>query len=150
MSIATTPVPRISQTEFKAIGEVPASKAAEIWKKYQEAVEHFYDQWKVNKELRDYDFKKNLAEKQLLIDEATALIAEPDVVTAFKRLQDLHDKWREVGPVAKEIREETWGRFKDASAAINKRYQAFFEERKASERANEEAKTELLQSGRGH
>ena len=131
------------QTEFKAIGEVPASKAAEIWKKYQEAVEHFYDQWKVNKELRDYDFKKNLAEKQLLIDEATALIAEPDVVTAFKRLQDLHDKWREVGPVAKEIREETWGRFKDASAAINKRYQAFFEERKASERANEEAKTEL-------
>ncbi len=131
------------QTEFKAIGEVPASKAAEIWKKYQEAVEHFYDQWKVNKELRDYDFKKNLSEKQLLIDEANRLVEEQDVITAFKRLQDLHDKWREVGPVAKEIREETWARFKDASASINKRYQAFFEERKASERANEEAKTEL-------
>ena len=131
------------QAEFKTVGEVPAPKAAEIWKKYQEAVEHFYDQWKVNKELRDYDFKKNLSEKQLLIDEATKLVDESDVVTAFKRLQDLHEKWREIGPVAKEIREETWARFKDASAAINKRYQTFFEERKAGERANEEAKTEL-------
>ncbi|MBD5347125.1 MAG: DUF349 domain-containing protein [Bacteroides sp.] len=131
------------QAEFKAVGEVPASKAAEIWKKYQEAVEHFYDQWKVNKELRDYDFKKNLSEKQLLIDEASRLVDESDVVTAFKRLQDLHDKWREIGPVAKEIREETWARFKDVSASINKRYQAFFEERKASERANELAKIEL-------
>lgn len=131
------------QAEFKTVGEVPAPKAAEIWKKYQEAVEHFYDQWKVNKELRDYDFKKNLSEKQLLIDEATKLVDEPDVVVAFKRLQDLHDKWREIGPVAKEIREETWARFKDASAAINKRYQAFFEERKANEQANELAKTEL-------
>lgn len=131
------------QNEFKAIGEVPAPKAADVWKRYQEAVEHFYDQWKVNKELRDYDFKKNLSEKQLLIDEANRLIDEPDVVTSFKRLQDLHDKWREIGPVAKEIREETWARFKDASASINKRYQAFFEERKAAERANEEAKIEL-------
>lgn len=133
------------QVEFKAVGEVPAPKAAEIWKKYQEAVEHFYDQWKVNKELRDYDFKKNLAEKQLIIDEATRMAADEaaDIVTSFKRLQDLHEKWRETGPVAKEIREETWARFKDASAIINKRYQAFFEERKAGEKANEEAKTEL-------
>lgn len=133
------------QTEFKAIGEVPAPKAAEIWKKYQEAVEHFYDQWKVNKELRDYDFKKNLAEKQLLIDEAEKMAADEnaDIVTSFKRLQDLHEKWREIGPVAKEVREETWAKFKEASATINKRYQAFFEERKAGEKANEEAKTEL-------
>lgn len=133
------------QAEFKTVGEVPAPKAAEIWKKYQEAVEHFYDQWKVNKELRDYDFRKNLSEKQLIVDEAASLAADEsgDIVTAFKRLQDLHDKWREIGPVAKEVREEIWARFKDASATINKRYQAFFEERKAGEKANEEAKTLL-------
>ncbi|MCM1029707.1 MAG: DUF349 domain-containing protein [Pseudoflavonifractor sp.] len=133
------------QVEFKAVGEVPAPKAAEIWKKYQEAVEHFYDQWKVNKELRDYDFKKNLAEKQLIIEEATKMAEDEtgDIVTSFKRLQDLHEKWRETGPVAKEVREETWARFKEASATINKRYQAFFEERKAGEKANEDAKAEL-------
>lgn len=133
------------QAEFKTVGEVPAPKAAEIWKKYQEAVEHFYDQWKVNKELRDYDFKKNLAEKQLIIDEAVKMAADEsaDIVTSFKRLQDLHEKWREIGPVAKEVREESWARFKEASATINKRYQTFFEQRKAGEKANEEAKTEL-------
>ncbi len=133
------------QTEFKNIGEVPQQNATEIWKVYQEAVEHFYDQWKVNKELRDYDFKKNLAEKQLLIDEAVKLNDEGDVVTAFKRLQDLHDKWREIGPVDKEHREEIWATFKDASAVINKRYQAFFEERKQREAENETAKTALCE-----
>ncbi len=131
------------QADFKAIGEVPAQQATEIWKAYQEAVEKFYDQWKVNKELRDYDFKKNLGEKQLLIDEAVKLNDEPDVITAFRRLQELHDKWRDIGPVAKEIRDEVWTRFKDASAEVSKRYQAHFEARKQQERANEDAKLAL-------
>lgn len=133
------------QADFKAIGDVPAQQATEIWKAYQEAVEKFYDQWKVNKELRDYDFKKNLGEKQLLIDEAVKLSEEPDVITAFRRLQELHDKWRDIGPVAKEIRDEVWTRFKDASAEVSKRYQAHFEARKQQERANEEAKTALCE-----
>lgn len=133
------------QVEFKEIGEVPQQNTTQIWKAFQEAVEHFYDQWKVNKELRDYDFKKNLSEKQLLIDEAKALTTEEDVVIAFRRLRELHEKWRETGPVAKEIREEIWQEFKDASAEINKRYQAFFEERKQREQANEAAKTTLCE-----
>lgn len=133
------------QTEFKETGEVPQTETTQIWKAFQEAVEHFYDQWKVNKELRDYDFKKNLLEKQLIIDEAKALTQEEDVVTAFRRLQDLHDKWRATGPVAKDLREEIWQQFKDASAEINKRYQAFFEERKQREQENETAKTALCE-----
>lgn len=133
------------QAEFKSIGDVPQEEVTELWKQYTAAVEHFYDQWKVNKELRDYDFKKNLSEKQLLLTEAEALGTEADVITAFKRLQDLHQKWREIGPVAKEIREEIWNKFKDASAIINKRYQTFFEEKKARERENEDAKTALCE-----
>ncbi len=133
------------QTEFKETGEVPPQNTTSVWKNYQDTVERFYDQWKVNKELRDYDFKKNLGEKQLLIDEATRLIEEPDVITAFRRLQDLHDKWREIGPVAKEVREEIWATFKDASAEVNKRYQAHFEERKKKERENEDAKTAICE-----
>lgn len=133
------------QQEFKEIGEVPPTAATDVWKRYQDAVERFYDQLKINKDLRDYDFKKNLDTKQLLCDEAEKLIEEPDVITAFKRLQDLHEKWRETGPVAKEIRDEIWTRFKDASAAVNKKYQAFFEERKTRELKNEMAKTEICE-----
>ena len=131
--------------EFKSLGEVPATDITDIWRSYQAAVERFYDQLKVNKDLRDYDFKKNLEQKQLLIDEAEKLVDEHDVITAFRRLQELHEKWREIGPVAKEIREDIWNKFKDASAAINKRYQAFFEERKARERENETAKTAICE-----
>lgn len=133
------------QAEFKEIGEVPQQNTTQIWKSFQEAVERFYDQWKVNKELRDYDFKKNLSEKQLLIDEAKALVGEEDVVVAFRRLQELHEKWRETGPVAKELRENIWQEFKDSSAEINKRYQAFFEERKQREQENEAAKTAICE-----
>lgn len=133
------------QNQFKAIGEVPQQYATEIWKAYQEAIELFYDQWKVNKELRDYDFKKNLSEKQLLLESARSLANDPDVVVAFKRLQELHDKWREIGPVAKEYRDEIWAEFKDASATVNKKYQAFFEERKKKELENETAKTALCE-----
>ncbi|MDE7442614.1 MAG: DUF349 domain-containing protein, partial [Muribaculaceae bacterium] len=133
------------QQEFKAVGEVPASELNDQWKRYQIAVERFYDQLKVNKDLRDYDFKKNLDIKTLLCEEAEKLDAEEDVIVAFKRLQELHDKWRETGPVAKEIREEIWMRFKDASAVVNKKYQSFFEERKQRERDNEDAKTAICE-----
>lgn len=133
------------QTEFKAIGEVPQQNATEVWKSYQEVIELFYDQWKVNKELRDYDFKKSLSEKQLIIDEAIKLQNESDVIIAFRRLQELHEKWREIGPVAKEYREEIWNKFKDISTTINKRYQEFFEERKRREQKNEDAKTALCE-----
>ncbi len=133
------------QQEFKAIGEVPPTVMSDIWKSYQEAVERYYDQLKINKDLRDYDFKKNLDIKQFLCAEAEKLAEESDIIIAFKRLQDLHDKWRETGPVAKEIREEIWARFKDASATINKKYQAFFEERKAREQENETAKTAICE-----
>lgn len=133
------------QAEFKTIGDVPPTESTDVWKQWQESVERFYDRLKINMELRDYDFKKNLAEKQLIITEAQALKDESDVIAAFRRLQDLHDKWRETGPVAKDIREEIWNTFKDASAEINKRYQAFFEERKARENENEAAKTALCE-----
>ena len=133
------------QAEFASVGDVPPTEATAVWKEYQEARERYYDQLKVNKELRDYDFKKNLAEKELLCAQAEELVKEEDVVTAFRRLQDLHDKWRQIGPVAKELRESIWNRFKDTSAEINKRYQAHFEERKAREAANEAAKTALCE-----
>ncbi len=139
--------PRVKeiQAEFKLIGEVPATEATDQWKSYQGAVEQFYDQLKVNKDLRDYDFRKNLEIKTLLCEEAEKLDAEEDIILAFKRLQNLHDEWRQAGPVAKEVRESIWIRFKDASAVINKKYQTFFEERKARESANEAAKTALCE-----
>ena len=137
-------VPELQQ-EFKAIGEVPAPNVTDIWKECQMAVERFYDLLKMNKELRDYDFKKNLEIKQQLCAEAEALDDESSIVDAFKKLQELHNTWRETGPVAKELREGLWARFKAASAAVNKKYQAFFEERKQSEKANADAKTALCE-----
>lgn len=131
------------QQDFKAIGEVPSENDTEVWKAYQVAVERFYDLLKMNKELRDYDFKKNLEQKQALCAEAEALDEESDIVDAFKKLQQLHTSWREIGPVSKEIREELWTRFKNASAVINKKYQSFFEERKANEKKNAEGKEAL-------
>lgn len=133
------------QAQFKEIGDVPATEVSNLWKRYQAATEKFYDQLKVNKDLRDLDFRKNLESKTLICEEAARLAAEPDIVVAFRRLQDLHDKWREIGPVAKEFREEIWNRFKELSAEINKKYQAFFEERKAAERTNEAAKLALIE-----
>ncbi|MGM9869776.1 MAG: DUF349 domain-containing protein [Sodaliphilus sp.] len=131
------------QQDFKAIGEVPSENDTEVWKAYQVAVERFYDLLKMNKELRDYDFKKNLEQKQVLCADAEALDDESDIVEAFKKLQALHNTWREIGPVSKEIREELWTRFKNASAVINKKYQAFFEERKLNEKKNAEGKEAL-------
>lgn len=139
------PEVRDLQTEFRNIGEVPQEQSGEIWRNYQEAVEHFYDQLKINKELRDYDFKKNLTEKEAIVAEAEALLAEEDIIVAFRRLQDLHNRWRAIGPVPKEVREEIWNKFRDISAEINRRYTDFFVERKARERANEDAKTALCE-----
>lgn len=133
------------QQEFKEVGPVPATAETEIWKSYQMAIEKFYDLLKINKELRDYDFKKNLAIKQRLCAEAENLDEQDSVVDAFHRLQELHTQWRETGPVAKELREELWARFKAASAVINKKYQAFFEERKGREKENADAKNALCE-----
>lgn len=131
--------------QFQHIGDVPAVNSTDVWKAYQAAVESFYDMLKVNKELRDYDFKKNLELKQALCAEAEALAQTDSVVDAFRALQALHDKWREIGPVAKDLREELWARFKEASAAVNKRHQAYFEQRKLREKENEDAKTALCE-----
>ncbi len=133
------------QQDFKDAGEVPATADTEIWKEFQRATERFYDVLKMNKELRDYDFKKNLELKQQLCEEAEALDEETDIVSAFRKLQELHNNWREIGPVAKELREELWARFKAASSAINKKYQTFFEDRKSKEKENADAKTELCE-----
>jgi hypothetical protein len=141
----TFPRYRELQEQFNAIGEVPAPEETGVWKRFQEARERFSDNLKINKELRDYDFKKNLEQKELLIDEAAKLNEEKDIIVAFKRLQELHTKWREIGPVAKELRDEVWQRFKDASLEINKRYQAHFEERKAREAENEAGKTAICE-----
>lgn len=139
--------PRVQQLqqEFREIGPVPATDDTDIWKQYQLAVEHFYDLLKINKELRDYDFRKNLEIKQQLCAEAEALDDETDILVAFRRLQELHNIWRETGPVAKDLREDIWQRFKNASAVINKKHLAFFEERKAHEKENADAKTALCE-----
>ena len=133
------------QQAFKEPCELPSTAVSGLWKSFQACVENFYDLLKINKELRDYDFKKNLEQKTALCEAAEALLTNDDVVTAFKQLQLLHDEWRGIGPVAKELREELWNRFKDASTEVNKRYQSFFEARKEVERKNEKAKTALCE-----
>lgn len=141
----TFPRYRELQDEFNSIGDVDPTEDTAVWKRFQEARERYSDNLKINKELRDYDFKKNLADKELLLAEARGLAAEEDVIAAYRRLQDLHNKWRQIGPVAKELRDEIWNNFRDASAEVNKRYQAFFEARKAREAENEAAKTALCE-----
>ena len=133
------------QQAFKEPCELPSAAVSGLWKSFQACVENFYDLLKINKELRDYDFKKNLEQKTALCEAAEALLTNDDVVAAFKQLQLLHDEWRGIGPVAKELREELWNRFKDASTEVNKRYQSFFEARKEVERKNEKAKTALCE-----
>ncbi|MCM1067556.1 MAG: DUF349 domain-containing protein [Muribaculaceae bacterium] len=139
----TFPRYRELQDEFNAVGDVDPTEETSVWKRFQEARERYSDNLKINKELRDYDFKKNLAEKEAILTEVAELNAEEDVIAAYRKLQDMHNRWRRIGPVAKELRDEIWNRFREASAEINKRYQAFFEARKAQEAANEAAKTEL-------
>ena len=137
------------QLDFKAAGEVPQGSETELWKNYQLAVEQFYDRLKVNKELRDLDFKKNHELKSQLIEKAEGLANVADVIDAFRTLQALHDQWREIGPVARDVREEMWTRFKEASTVINKRHQDFFQNKKENEAANEAGKTELCEKVEG-
>ena len=133
------------QQAFKEIVNVPASAVSELWKNFQTYSENFYDLLKIHKELRDYDFKKNLEQKISLCEQAEALAENTDILDAFKTLQSLHEEWRGIGPVAKEMREEIWNRFKEVSTVINKRHQQYFETIKATEQANEQSKIALCE-----
>lgn len=133
------------QEEWKEIKNVPVEKANELWRNYQLYVEQFYDLLKLNSEAREYDFKKNLEKKTRLCEAAEKLAETPDAISAFHQLQQLHQEYRETGPVAKELREEIWARFKAASTVINKKHQQYFDERKAQEEENLTRKTALCE-----
>ena len=133
------------QQEWRDIKAVPAEKANELWRNYQLYVEQFYDLLKLNSEAREYDFKKNLELKTKLCEAAEKLAEETDVISAFHQLQKLHQEYREIGPVSKDLREEIWNRFKAASTVINKRHQQHFEGIRAREEENLQKKTELCE-----
>lgn len=132
------------QAEWKTIGAVPQPKAQEIWKQYNQYQEQFYDLVKINIELRDLDFKKNLEMKTLLIEAAEKLQSNPNIVEASRALQQLHDEWAEIGPVARELREDLWNRFKEASSIINKKHQAYFDALHEKESENLEKKQAII------
>ena len=142
---ATFPAFREIQARWRAIGPVPAQNYRNLTETYQLYVEQFYDMVKINRELRDLDFKKNLEAKEQLCQEAEALAAQENVVEAFRELQKLHEQWKEYGPVAKDHRESIWDRFKAATAVINKRYQAHFEGLKEQQNENLAKKTVLCE-----
>ena len=133
------------QQQWKEIKSVPAEKANELWRNYQLYVEQFYDLLKLNSEAREYDFKKNLELKEKLCENAERLAEEKDTISAFHQLQELHQEYREIGPVSKELREQIWARFKAASSVINKRHQQHFEEMRANEEENLAKKTALCE-----
>ena len=133
------------QTKWKEISNVPADKVNELWRTYQLYTEQFYDLLKLNHEAREYDFKKNLELKTKLCEAAEKLSEEKDVVSAFHQLQELHQQYREIGPVSKENREQIWTRFKNASTVINKRHQQHFEELRSKEEENLVKKTNLCE-----
>ncbi len=133
------------QQEWKEIKNIPAGKVNEVWKSYQLYMEKFYDLLKLNNEFREYDFKKNLEIKTRLCEEAEKLAEETDVVSAFHQLQKLHQEYRETGPVAKDLREELWVRFKNASTEVNKRHQSHFEAIKEAEQNNLDQKTVICE-----
>ena len=133
------------QQEWKETGAVPAERASELWRNYQLYVEQFYDLLKLNSEAREYDFKKNLELKTKLCEAAEKLADQEDIISAFHQLQELHQQYREVGPVAKELREDIWNRFTAASTVINKRHQQHFEELRGKEEENLARKTALCE-----
>ena len=133
------------QQQWREIKNVPAEKANELWRNYQLYVEQFYDMLRLNSEAREYDFRKNKEQKERLCEAAEKLADEPDIISAFHQLQKLHQEYREIGPVAKEEREEIWNRFKAASTIINKRHQQHFEGIRAKEEENLARKTELCE-----
>lgn len=133
------------QQEWNEIKQVPANKVNELWKSYQLYTENFYDMVKLNNEFREYDFKKNLEQKTHLCEAAEKLAEEPDVVSAFHQLQKLHQEFRSIGPVAKDLRESIWARFKAASTAVNRRHQQHFEILKEKEQNNLDQKTVICE-----
>ena len=134
------------QARWKEIGQVPQAKVNDLWETYNLHVERFYDFVKINKELRDLDLKKNLEAKQALCEAAEALAEQSNIVEAFRKLQKLHDQWRETGPVAAEQKETLWDRFKAASSVINRRHQEHFESLKQEQLKNLEVKTALCEA----
>ncbi len=133
------------QQEWKEIKNVPVTMVSELWRNYQLYVEQFYDMLKLNSEAREYDFKKNLEKKTLLCEAAERLADENDVISAFHQLQKLHQEYRETGPVAKDLREAIWSRFKAASTVINKKHQQYYEDLRAKEEDNLAKKTALCE-----
>lgn len=133
------------QQEWKEIKNIPADKVTEMWRNYQLYVEQFYDLLNLNREAREYDFKKNLEKKTQLCESAEKLTEEEDVVSAFHQLQELHQEYRETGPVEKDVRDEIWNRFKAASTIINKRHLQHFEALRAKEEDNLAKKTALCE-----
>ncbi len=133
------------QQEWKSVGAVPQSEVNALWSAYQLCVENFYDNLKINNELRDYDFRKNLEQKVALCEQAEALADEKDVIAAFRKLQVLHEEWREIGPVSRENRESIWNRFKEASTIINKRHHDFFDKLRSNELENLQKKSALCE-----
>ena len=142
---STFPAFRELQNRWKSIGPVPASKFRDLNDNYQYNVEKFYDMVKINRDLRDLDFKKNLEAKQKFCEFAENLSENDNVVEAFRELQKLHEQWKEFGPVAKEFRDSIWERFKAATSVINKKYQAYFEDQKEKQQENLEEKTKLCE-----
>ena len=142
---ATFPEFREIQNRWRAIGPVPAQSYRNINETYQLYVEQFYDMVKINRELRDLDFKKNLEAKEQFCELAEKLAENPNVIEAFKELQKLHEQWKEFGPVAKEFRDSIWDRFKAATSVVNKKYQSFFEGLKEQQAENLEKKTALCE-----
>ena len=136
---------RALQAAWKEIKNVPQSQVAALWKQYQLLGEQFYDVLKINSEFREYDFKKNLEIKTMLCTQAEALAQETDVIAAFRQLQQLHNEYRETGPVAPDLREEVWTRFKEASTIVNRRHQEHFEAKKAKEQENLDKKTAICE-----
>ena len=134
------------QQGWNDVTSVPQSKEKELWKSYQIYTEKFYDLIKINNEFRDYDFKKNLELKNAICESVEKLIDDTDSVSAFHQLQNFHQQWREIGPVARELREEIWTRFKNASTAINKKYQTHFESLKGREEENLVEKTAICEA----
>lgn len=139
------PAFRELQARWRAIGQVPVQNFRNLNDTYQFYVEQFYDKVQINRDLRDLDFKKNLEAKEEFCQEAEKLSENENVIDAFKELQKLHEQWKEFGPVAKEFREQIWDRFKAATAVINKKYQAYFEDQKAKQADNLAAKSALCE-----
>lgn len=142
---STFPAFRELQNRWREIGPVPATKFRDLNDTYQFYVEKFYDMVKINRDLRDLDFKKNLEAKEAFCQAAEKLSENENVVEAFRELQKLHEQWKEFGPVAKEFRDSIWDRFKAATAVINKKYQAYFEGQKEQQQENLAEKTKLCE-----